>query len=140
MDGDRAGIYLLVIAMDHPCTISIGALGEHRFPEGTYLYCGSALNGVRSRVARHLRLEKKIHWHVDHLLTEGRAVGAFVIYSDRLSDCQMARSLADMDGMHPHVRGFGSSDCRCSGHLFYADLEQLTKNWYAELLKGLSGP
>lgn len=137
---DRAGSYLLIIALDRPCTISVGALGEHRFPEGTYIYCGSALNGLRSRVARHLRQEKRLHWHVDHLLTVGRAVGAMMIYSDRRLECDMARSLADMDGVRQHVRGFGSSDCRCPGHLLYADLDKLADDWYEGLLKGSCGP
>lgn len=137
---DQAGSYLLVIALDRPCTISVGSLGEHWFPEGTYLYCGSALGGLRARVARHLREEKKPHWHVDHLLARGKAVGAFLVRSEERLECEMARSLAEMECVSRHVRGFGSSDCRCPGHLFHVNMERLEADWYIEPLRGSSSP
>lgn len=137
---DLAGSYLLMIALDRPCMISIGSLGERWFPEGTYLYCGSALNGLRGRVARHLRQEKRPHWHVDHLLGMGKAVGAFMVRSEERLECEMARSLAEMDCAYLHISGFGSSDCRCPGHLFYVDIGRLEDDWYKKPLRGSSGP
>lgn len=140
MNRDRSGSYLLVIALDGPKVLSIGALGEHHFPAGTYIYCGSALNGLRQRTSRHMREIKKVHWHVDRLLNEGRVVGAILLYSEQRLECRLASTLADMKGMRTHVPGFGSSDCRCPGHLLLADLEELEERWLDKVLKVSSGP
>jgi sugar fermentation stimulation protein A len=49
------GVYILLIALPREETIPVGKLGPIRFPEGFYAYVGSAMNGLESRVTRHLR-------------------------------------------------------------------------------------
>ena len=61
------GSYALVIRLNRTEQLTVGRLGEFDFPAGCYLYFGSALNGLESRVSRHLRRDKKLHWHVDYL-------------------------------------------------------------------------
>ena len=63
------GSYALIIRRESSTPLTIGRLGSFAFPAGLYLYAGSALNGLESRVRRHLRRDndKKRHWHIDYL-------------------------------------------------------------------------
>ncbi|MBU4245420.1 MAG: GIY-YIG nuclease family protein [Nanoarchaeota archaeon] len=63
------GIYCLVIRLEKDARIRIGSLGELFFEKGSYVYVGSAMNGLENRIARHLRYEKKLHWHIDYMLS-----------------------------------------------------------------------
>lgn len=110
------GSYVLVMKLDTGRTIGIGARGDIEFPDGYYAYCGSALNSLEARVARHLRAEKKIHWHVDYLLQYARIESVFVVKSPRRLECTTAN---DLSRTFPPVPGFGCSDCRCGSHLFH---------------------
>ena len=62
------GIYQLHLLVGKPVTIAVGKLGEIEFAAGEYVYTGSAMGGLRARLARHCRFEKKLHWHIDYLL------------------------------------------------------------------------
>jgi len=61
------GIYILLIEIPREVHMEVGALGVMEFPRGFYAYCGSAMGGLRARINRHLRSEKKARWHVDYL-------------------------------------------------------------------------
>jgi Uri superfamily endonuclease len=63
------GCYSLIIDLKRKKTIRVGKLGEAVFPAGTYVYTGSAMKGLKTRLKRHCAKIKKIHWHIDHLLT-----------------------------------------------------------------------
>jgi endonuclease-3 len=110
------GTYTLLIRVDGPTTVSVGALGELRF-DGLYAYTGSAFgSGGLSRIDRHARVASgengARHWHVDHLLgcDVSALVGAFVTLED--AECDIARSIEGES-----VDGFGCSDCSCRAHL-----------------------
>jgi Uri superfamily endonuclease len=79
---------------------------------------GSGLGGLEARVSRHLRSEKKLHWHIDYLLQRATITGAVMAESIRRRECDIARAL---EAQLECIRGFGASDCRCAGHLFRAD-------------------
>ena len=64
------GTYCLLIHLKQDSKITIGKLGEKNFQKGYYIYVGSALNSLKTRIQRHLRKEKKIHWHIDYLLNK----------------------------------------------------------------------
>ncbi|MGB2770006.1 MAG: GIY-YIG nuclease family protein, partial [Candidatus Zixiibacteriota bacterium] len=64
----QKGIYQLLIRLPESVHIQIGKRGRYRFPKGYYIYTGSAKNGFRGRIKRHLRKEKKHFWHIDYLL------------------------------------------------------------------------
>ena len=66
------GSYVLLIRLESPQAIEVGRLGAIDFDAGCYAYIGSALRGIRARVNRHLRRQKKLHWHVDYLLQHGQ--------------------------------------------------------------------
>jgi Uri superfamily endonuclease len=112
------GAYCLLIKCGRSQSIQIGKLGVIDFTRGYYLYVGSALNGLGRRVSRHLRNEKNKFWHIDYLLTN-RYVNIEQVYCiecDKKIECQIAEKVGTMA---ESVEGFGSSDCRCRGHLFF---------------------
>ena len=112
---DRGG-YLLIMRLRRDRRLSIGALGTRLFPRGYYLYVGSAMANLSSRLARHRRLRKRYHWHVDYLRAAASEVIALPVRSSTRIECDLARALEPIS-MSP-CSGFGSSDCSCPTHLF----------------------
>ncbi|MEE9474859.1 MAG: GIY-YIG nuclease family protein, partial [Candidatus Hydrothermarchaeaceae archaeon] len=68
------GIYALIITLEEDKNICVGKLGPVDFKKGYYVYIGSALNSLEGRINRHRRKDKKLRWHVDYLLNEGKIV------------------------------------------------------------------
>ena len=112
-----SGAYLLLIHMAEEKQINVGSRGYLTFKKGFYVYTGSAKRNLSKRIARHKRKRKRKHWHIDFLVEEAAAVTPVQIISSDSLECDLAKSLhiiADLT-----VQDFGSSDCRCQGHLFY---------------------
>ncbi len=109
------GSYVLLIRLDEPRRIQVGALGELRFEAGGYAYVGSAMGGLDRRIARHLRDRKRMHWHIDYLLAEAEVIDVIRVESHEPLECAIAGALAESIDCVP---GFGSSDCACLSHLF----------------------
>ena len=104
-----AGAYALIIDLDRP------AAG---LSPGRYLYAGSARGpgSIRARVARHLRPEKKPHWHVDRLTEAGRVVEWVAVPGG--DECRIFAAAMALPGATVPKPGFGSPDCRrCPSHL-----------------------
>jgi Uri superfamily endonuclease len=116
------GAYALLINLDKDEEIKVGSLGTIHFPAGFYLYIGSAMNGIEGRVKRHLRKSKKIHWHIDYLLKNARITKTFYRAGSKGLECSLARQIGNRFLAIPR---FGSSDCSCSGHLFFGGKEDL---------------
>ncbi|MBI4813391.1 MAG: GIY-YIG nuclease family protein [Methanobacterium sp.] len=112
------GTYCLIIDLNQKISIEIGKKGEIQFKRGCYVYVGSALNSLEGRIKRHLRQNKKIHWHVDYLLDSPHTQVTEVFYSDDgvKHECELAAQIA-LKGAE--IKGFGCSDCKCPAHLFY---------------------
>ncbi len=108
--------YQLRIHLAETRFLRIGRLGEFEFPAGDYVYTGSAKRAFEARIARHLRHEKKIRWHIDYLLV---APGVQVT-EVRRSDSEECALNQATPGTIPSP-GFGASDCRhgCGSHLKY---------------------
>ena len=129
----KPGIYTLVITSIQPFRIKIGKLGYHNFPTGTYTYTGSAIgeksSNLNSRLWRHLNSIKKNHWHIDYLLSSGKANIWGIIFLETRSklECTIAQELFRINGSSIIVNGFGSSDCRkgCKSHLYYFNITQI---------------
>lgn len=119
------GSYLLLIALSDERSIRVGGLGEISFKPGVYLYCGSAMNGFRNRVGRHFRKEKKVRWHIDHLLQLSEPFGALLFTEGNVTECRIGWALSQTGLVRPPCKGFGSSDCDCHSHLFYLEDEGL---------------
>jgi sugar fermentation stimulation protein A len=112
------GTYCLIVKLGKSCAIQVGKLGRGFFPEGYYVYVGSALNGLKKRLARHLSPQKKKHWHIDYLLEYAGMIGTRKIHSIERRECALSEEVGSICHSIPMV-GFGSSDCGCTTHLYF---------------------
>lgn len=108
--------YQLLIDVPRRLRVQIGRLGEFEFPAGRYAYTGSAKRNLAARIARHLRREKALRWHIDYLLAAPGVRIKRVITSPH-PECALNRACCG----RIVVAGFGSSDCACGcgAHLKY---------------------
>jgi len=138
------GSYILLIELATEKNILIGKLGYLFFPKAFYAYVGSAMNGLEARLARHLRKEKKLHWHIDYLLKEVAIADIILCFSEPFAfchsegakrpknlaqgklrmECFLARALAKE---FQSIPGFGSSDCKCQSHLYFGNERERLK-------------
>lgn len=133
------GVYCLVIELAEESNLKIGSLGSFRFSPGTYVYVGSARNGIEKRVGRHKSSSKRKRWHIDYLLEKADVVASFAMPSEREDlECELAEAVSRCEDATCPVKGFGSSDCRCDSHLYYfGDLDP--ENAFEELTHRLAG-
>lgn len=119
------GIYLLIIKLKAKVLISAGVLPPITFRSGIYLYVGRAKNGLRGRLRRHLRKEKRPFWHIDSLLQKAKIEDVW-IKPDFFRECQIARKIKNIlkNSIFP-LKGFGSSDCHCPSHLLFMSQNKL---------------
>ena len=116
---DDSGLYQLVILLPKKRAITAGSLGRFSFPAGHYVYTGSAKRGLNARIARHIRKRKKMHWHIDYLLSYGNINKVIRYENGNLSECELNRRVESLPSSKIIARGFGSSDCKCRSHLVY---------------------
>lgn len=112
-----SGLYIAVFYLAKGQTVRVGALGRVCLRRGIYLYVGSAQRNLSARLNRHGRKDKILRWHVDYLSTRAQMLGALTMAGPREQECEVAKELGKMFELA--VPGFGASDCRCRGHLFY---------------------
>jgi len=121
------GAYALWLRLDGPTPVMDGKRAAVLAP-GDYLYCGSAHGpgGLRARLARHMRRDKRAHWHIDQLTTVGHVEGAFFVEGG--DECALNAAL---EALPIPIEGFGSSDCpRCASHLrFFPRKARLPSAW-----------
>jgi Uri superfamily endonuclease len=116
------GTYALVVHVPKNITLPIGSLGLIHFPSGYYVYVGSAQGGLSSRLQHHFRPKTRCHWHIDYLLSSA-VIHSVWFQIGGSQECTLSHELANEFGS---IAGFGSSDCRCSSHLFLLpDLSEL---------------
>jgi len=121
------GIYTLILFLSKEVTVTVGRLGKQRFPRGYYTYTGSALgkgsSNLKHRIARHLKKEKRMFWHIDYLLADENVSVEAVIAAEtnEKMECNTNQYMKKIMGAKVPVRGFGASDCRkkCGSHLLY---------------------
>ncbi len=118
------GSYLLLVRLEQAVTIKAGRLPDRQYAAGWYVYAGSAMNGLKPRLTRYLKTERKRHWHIDYLLEHGEVTGAWMIGDTERRECALATGLRERFEWIP---GFGSTDCRCPGHLVYCADEKLLR-------------
>ena len=107
------GSYILVVFLEKDKRIKIGKLGEFLFKKGFYLYVGSAKGGIAKRVNRYFNL-KRVKWHIDYLVREGKSVGVFCVRNKE--EKELSHILRKY--REEPIKGFGSSDKNCFSHLF----------------------
>jgi len=112
-----SGTYILLLVLDKNRVITTKRSRFH-LNRGFYAYVGSALNNLDSRLKRHLSKNKKLHWHIDFLLEKAVILKIIYITSNKRIECGLAKSL---NNKFECIRNFGSSDCKCTGHLFFSE-------------------
>lgn len=114
------GTYALIFRSESTESIQVGRQGQSTLQPGYYIYVGSAFGpgGVQARVSRHLRTDKRKHWHIDFLRDYVSPVEVWISYKAEHLEHEWAGFLFEMPGSIP-VQGFGSSDCKCYSHLFF---------------------
>jgi Uri superfamily endonuclease len=128
------GSYVLLIALPEQQTITIGSLKAVYFHNGYYAYVGSAMGGIKSRLSHHLRGAKRPHWHIDYLLQRASISSIILCEAKGKVECTIAQALSHQFDCVP---GFGSSDCKCKSHLFFAPDEEQMKSTIIAILKSL---
>lgn len=113
-----SGVYLLVLEVPRPFCAAVGCLGRISLRAGRYGYVGSARRGLSARLSRHRRRKKPLRWHIDRVTAAADPVGAVVWPWQPGRECRLAEALQAASLGRLAASGFGSSDCRCPGHLF----------------------
>jgi len=114
------GAYALLLRLPHTIEVPIDSLARPRLASGDYIYVGSARGpgGLRARLARHARKNKKHHWHVDHL--SRHLADVFALPGGR--ECDLLQALLTTGRASVPIQHFGASDCkRCPAHLVKLD-------------------
>ncbi len=113
------GTYALVLRVPRDLKLKTRSKRFH-IEKGVYVYVGSALLDLESRLRRHESREKRKFWHIDFLLAESELIFAVSILSPhRLED-----HLVSLLHGSP-VPGFGASDSPLPSHLFrYESVEE----------------
>jgi sugar fermentation stimulation protein A len=114
----NSGTYLLIVELIQPTNIIVKSGKLFTLEPGYYGYIGSALNGLKKRIDRHLRRNKKLHWHIDYLLQIASVRSVIYVKSNERIECSIVQSLAEK---HHYIREFGCSDCKCKSHLIFTD-------------------
>lgn len=110
--------YLLILVNPKEQERRVGCLGRIGFAAGLYVYVGSGGPNAVKRIHRYTAPQKRLRWHIDYLSSGAdrmRTLDCYVL--PRRRECGLAGALSRRLAV---VRGFGSSDCCCAGHLFYA--------------------
>jgi Uri superfamily endonuclease len=135
------GSYGLVLRQREAGDFPVGRLGRIHFAAGFYLYFGNAFNGLEARVGRHLRRDKKPHWHIDFITGVMPVERIWWTAGPQPRECAWTRLALEHHRAGAPARGFGSSDCPgCPSHLVYvpepgvvAEIEELLRRASAGL-------
>jgi Uri superfamily endonuclease len=114
------GSYVLLIKLPEQQKVTLGSRQDVYFPAGYYAYVGSAMGGFKPRLNRHLKGNKKPHWHIDYLLQRASISGIILCETKERIECTIARAFRSQFDSIP---GFGASDCKCNSHLFFSAAE-----------------
>ncbi|MGQ9474866.1 MAG: GIY-YIG nuclease family protein [Actinomycetota bacterium] len=115
----EAGLYCLVLYVASGTQLRIGARGSLAARRGYYVYVGRAKRNLAVRLRSHAFARgRNPRWHIDHLLRVARPVEVWV-FPLVMEECALADLLVSQGGARPSLKGFGSSDCRCPGHLVF---------------------
>lgn len=115
----EAGLYCLVLYVASGTRLQVGARGPLVARRGYYVYVGRARRNLAGRLKSHAFAgDRNPRWHIDHLLRIARTMEVWVLPLV-MEECALADLLVSRGGARPSLEGFGSSDCRCSGHLVF---------------------
>jgi len=131
-EAEDRGSYLVILKLSEGKHITIGKVGDIFFQPGYYVYAGSAMKNLTSRLERHRRQRKKLHWHIDYFRQESEFETALPVRSSVSLECPMAQAMDTLADWK--IPGFGSSDCSCPSHLFGMKSNPLHSSEFIRLL------
>jgi len=119
----QPGTYALVMRCSSDQRVEIGKLGRLHLRPGFFVYAGSAFGpgGLKARIAHHVKIPERPHWHIDHLRPTLDLTEIWFTYDSGHREHQWAGVLASFSGATIPFSGFGASDCRCKSHLYFFD-------------------
>lgn len=114
------GTYVLLVRAPAEGQVQVGELGTLDLAGDWYAYVGSAFGpgGLRARVGRHLSGRGALHWHIDYLVRATEVAEVWFSSHERKREEEWVAALRSAPGSTNPLRGFGSGDCGCEGHLF----------------------
>lgn len=117
----KPGTYALVMACSSVQSVEIGKWGRLQTRPGFYVYVGSAFGpgGLRSRIAHHMNISKRPHWHIDYLRPSMDIVEIWYTTDAKRREHQWVDVLNSISRSAITISGFGASDCRCKSHLYF---------------------
>lgn len=120
----KSGIYILEIFAKTEFRLAIKKFENNNLKNGYYYYVGSAQKNYNSRLERHLRKAKTIHWHIDHLTTnENLKIQKIYLIENgsKNIECSTVHKMENLLNVEHPLIGFGNSDCKiCNSHLLYS--------------------
>jgi Uri superfamily endonuclease len=120
----NCGIYILEIFVPEILSLGIQKFKKLEIDSGYYYYVGSAQKNLKHRIKRHLRKDKIIHWHIDHLTVHKQnQINTIFIFENeaKLFECGLVNEIENHYKLVHPLKGFGSSDCtNCKSHLLYS--------------------
>ena len=92
----RSGTYALILKSSSDAMVEVGKLGRLRLQNGFYVYVGSAFGpgGLNARIAHHVRISERPHWHMDYLRPALDLNEIWFTYDSRHREHQWAGVLA----------------------------------------------
>lgn len=122
---NKPGCYVLVLYLPEPTAVVFDRKGtSFDFETGWYVYVGSALGGLQTRLKRHHRTRrdaKKMHWNVDYFREYAELHEVWYSFSeDSEPEHSWAHQFHSMAACSVPVAKFGASDCKsgCIAHFF----------------------
>jgi Uri superfamily endonuclease len=133
---EAKGTYILIASVAQVRRWEIGSLGKFDLIPGFYAYVGSAFGagGLRARLGHHLAATAEPHWHIDYLLQKAQISSVIISESEERNECVIAKEFMNQ---YQCILGFGSSDCKCTGHLFILKNEQGLESKIVRLLRSV---
>ena len=120
------GTYLLFLYISEE--IPIDRRGERiDLEKGFYFYIGSAFGagGLSSRLHRHIRKQKKKHWHIDQItMHEASEIVGIAVSINQKKECEFNQFLSSFEYFVP-IYGIGNSDCQknCESHFLKVEID-----------------
>lgn len=116
----RPGTYALVMRCSSDQQVEVGKVGRFHVRPGFHVYVGSAFGpgGLKARIAHHMKISARPHWHIDYLRSILLLNEAWYTYVAERAEHQWADTFSSLKGATIPMTGFGASDCSCISHLF----------------------
>ena len=136
----NSGVYLLELHIKKPIQIKAKRFLLQQFPKGYYYYSGSAQKNLSHRLKRHLRKEKIIHWHIDHLTSNPECEVKTIFVANGAGknlECEFVKVLLTKFSLEITAKHFGNGDCSiCDSHLL-SSKKRIDHNHFISLYQSI---